>query len=91
MREVRLEAPEDIRDLVWLPAEFVWENGGNAMGFIPSRYPGSADAGDAFALSRQTEWKDEEGEFVIGSGQRVWATNEDDYSMFEVRKIQIEV
>lgn len=90
VREIHLEEPKDVRDLVWLPAEFQWDNGGTAVGFIPSRYPGSASGGDQLALARRTEWRDEAGDCVHALGQRVWATDERDYSMFDVRRILID-
>lgn len=90
VREIGLEKPADIRDLVWLPAEFRWDNGGTAVGFIPSRYPGSASAADPLALSRRTEWREEAGDCVHALGQRVWATHDHDHSMFEVRKILVD-
>jgi type VI secretion system protein ImpE len=31
----------DLRDLVWAPAHITWANGGEAVAFVPSRYPGS--------------------------------------------------
>jgi protein involved in temperature-dependent protein secretion len=34
---LRLSEPEDLRDLVWMPAEFTWSNGGSAVGLIPTR------------------------------------------------------
>src|SRR5260370_383324 len=38
---IQFEAPADLRDLVWLPAQFTWANGGEAAGLIPTRYPGT--------------------------------------------------
>src|SRR5580765_8165726 len=38
---VTLEAPEDLRDLVWMPAHLQFENGGESLSLIPTRYPGS--------------------------------------------------
>src|SRR5262249_7747525 len=35
---IKIEPPSDARDLVWVPAEFTWSNGGEAMGLIPARY-----------------------------------------------------
>ncbi|MCB1777128.1 MAG: virulence protein SciE type, partial [Candidatus Competibacteraceae bacterium] len=43
---VKLEAPTDLRDLVWMPALFTWSNGGEVVGLIPTRYPGSSDSPD---------------------------------------------
>jgi type VI secretion system protein ImpE len=55
---LHLEPPADLRDLVWLPAQFTWANGGEALGFIPARYSGSEVAGDsALLLARRTEWR----------------------------------
>ncbi len=48
-----LEPPADLRDQVWMPAEFTWTNGGRTVGFIPTRYPGSAGA-----ASRRWRWRD---------------------------------
>ena len=58
VRALRLDPPEDLRDKVWMPAGFTWSNGGEASGFVPTRYPGSAGAGPAFALAGRTEWRD---------------------------------
>ena len=41
-----IEPPADLRDQVWMPASFTWTNGGEAIGFIPTRYPASATADD---------------------------------------------
>ena len=39
VRSLRMEAPADLRDQVWTPVHFTWENAGTAVGFIPTRYP----------------------------------------------------
>ena len=73
---IRITPPEDLRDLVWLPAEFTWANGGEATGFIPTRYPGSEAAADAaLRLARRTEWARIGEEAYSGLGQRVLATS----------------
>ncbi len=52
-----LEAPEDLRDLVWMPAHLQFENGGESVALIPTRYPGSETAADGMiALARKTLW-----------------------------------
>src|SRR3984893_8774815 len=38
VRQVLIEPVADLRDLVWAPAQFIWENGGHASGHIPTRY-----------------------------------------------------
>jgi len=34
-----IEAPDDLRDLVWTAADFTWRGGGKSVGFVPTRYP----------------------------------------------------
>lgn len=89
VQEIRVEAPADIRDLVWLPAEFVWENGGEAVGFIPTRYPGSESSTDnAIRLARKTDWVEANG--AVGLGQRLLATDEVELPLLELRSLKFE-
>jgi type VI secretion system protein ImpE len=69
LRRIDIEAPADLRDQVWMPAQFVFANGGDAVGFIPTRYPGSTAAGGALALSRRTEWR-EDGDWFLSACSR---------------------
>ncbi len=50
--QVTLEAPEDLRDLVWMPAHLQFENGGESVALIPTRYPGSEAVGDGADRTR---------------------------------------
>jgi type VI secretion system protein ImpE len=85
---IAIEPPADLRDLVWLPAQFTWTNGGEAMGFIPARYVGSETAeDDALRLSRKTEWVPLGEDAFTGQGQRVLATSAVEKPLFEVREI----
>lgn len=84
-----LEAPTDLRDLVWIPAQFVWANGGQASGFIPTRYPGTESSTDtALRLSRKTEWQEPVEGLFLGLGQRIFTTDQADVPLLEVRKIE---
>ena len=86
-----VEAPRDLRDLVWTPAQFTWTNGGEVVGFIPTRYPGSEAAADGgLKLSRRTEWTEKGEEFFVGLGQRVFATDLADVPLLEVRTIDFD-
>jgi type VI secretion system protein ImpE len=86
--EIRLEPPEDLRDLVWLPAEFTWGNGGEMVGLIPARYPATEKAADdLLRLARRTDWVDQGAELFFGLGQRLLATDQGEYPLFEVREI----
>lgn len=85
---INITGVEDLRDLVWLPAQFTWVNGGNAFGLIPSRYPGSETAQDpAVQTARKTEWIELSENMHQGVGQRMLATDQDDYALLDTRSI----
>ena len=57
LAKVTMEPPEDLRDMVWMPAHCSSRNGGDVVGLIPTRYPGTELAnGDALRAVRRTEW-----------------------------------
>ncbi len=90
IKRLAIESPENLRDFVWMPAHIQWETEGESFVLIPTRYPFSADKDSKLALSRQTEWVEKvEGSF-IGYGQRLYATNENDYSILDVRDVFFE-
>ena len=91
VQEIQLEEPADLRDLVWTPAQFRWANGGEAVGLIPTRYPGSeSDADDRVRLARQTEWVEETAASVFGRGQRMLATDAGEYPLLELRSLRLD-
>jgi type VI secretion system protein ImpE len=90
IRKIALEPAEDLRDLVWLPARFTWSNGGEAVGFVPTRYPGSEDGDAAIRLARTTEWH-EVGGLALGRGQRMLATDSDDAGLLEIKEIELDL
>src|SRR4029453_597389 len=54
LTKVQIEAPEDLRDFVWMPAHLEFENGGESVALIPTRYAGSAASSDGLvALARK--------------------------------------
>lgn len=89
IQEIQIEEPADLRDVVWMPAHFVWTNGGDAFGLIPTRYPDSETAEDsALRLARKTEWTELNDATFIGLGQRLLSTNENDYALMDIREIK---
>ena len=91
LNRIHLDAPEDLRDVVWMPAMFEFSNGGEQVGIIPTRYPGSEDDADPLIrLSRKTEWLECGRDTFHGRGQRVLATSEGDFPLMEVREIIFE-
>jgi type VI secretion system protein ImpE len=88
IQHIQVEAPADIRDLLWLPAQFTWSNGGEALGMLPVRYPGSHASSDAaIRLARKTEWQALADGQYAGLGQRVLATDSDELGLLEVREL----
>jgi type VI secretion system protein ImpE len=91
LQKVVLSPPEDLRDLVWAPAQLLFANGGEAVALIPARYPGSENAEDgALQMSRRTEWTDAGPGLQFGRGQRLLATDTDEYPLLAIREIQID-
>ncbi|MEZ5600337.1 MAG: type VI secretion system accessory protein TagJ [Candidatus Competibacteraceae bacterium] len=92
IRTLALEQPSDLRDYVWMPASFTWANGGEVVGLIPSRYPGSqASADPQVQLGRRTEWLEQESGIYVGIGQRMLATEQNEYPLLDIRRIDLVV
>jgi type VI secretion system protein ImpE len=88
---IDLEAPVDLRDVVWMPAQFMFSNGGQAVGVIPTRYPGSESIADAqVRLARKTIWHETSPDVFHGVGQRILSTDGGDHSLMDVRSIVME-
>lgn len=86
---IEIEAPTDLRDLVWLPAQLTLCNGGQHPVLIPSRYPGSASAGDdRLARAAATHWLDLGELGWAGLGQRMWASEAGEHALLATRLIE---
>ncbi len=90
LSRIELEPPEDLRDMVWIPARLQFENGGESVALIPTRYPGSAAATDGLiALARKTVWEEITPDSHRGLGQRILATDADEVPLLEARTITL--
>lgn len=88
--EMRVEEPEDLRDLVWLPAELKWMNGGEVVALLPARYPGSELSADPMIqLGRRTVWERLGEDSYTGLGQRILVTDQNEIPLLEVRNIAL--
>lgn len=86
------EKTSDLRDLVWLPARFKWVNGGEAVGFVPTRYVGSERSeDDHIRLGWKTVWEEASPGTYVGHGQRVLATDVGEYSLTKIARVEFEV
>ena len=88
---IEFDPPADLRDTVWAAASFTFTNGGQAVGLIPARYPGTVATGEAaLLLGRRTEWRAagaQVGALETGLGQRMLASDSADHALMDVRVI----
>lgn len=90
IRAISIPQVTDLRDLVWLPAQFTWINEGQAYGLIPTRYPDSEKAQDpSIQLARKTEWLKLADGIYQGLGQRMFTTDQDEYPLLDIRKVTV--
>lgn len=90
IRTIAFEQPVDLRDYIWMPAQFTWANGGETVGLIPARYPESHASTDPLVqLGRKTEWLEGEAGIYWGLGQRMLATDQGEYSLLDIRRIDL--
>lgn len=90
LRAVTIDAPEDLRDIVWMPAHFQFDNGGESVALIPTRYPGSEKSGDGeLLLARKTTWVEAAPDTYHGLGQRLLATDKGEIPLMDARKIKL--
>ena len=91
LQRVSFEPPTDLRDCVWLPAQLLFSNGGEAVAMVPVRYPGSEASSDpGILLSRRTEWQALGEARYAGLGQRILATDEGEHALLDVRSIEFD-
>jgi type VI secretion system protein ImpE len=85
---IDLDAPTDLRDVVWMPAHFQFANGGESVGVIPTRYPGSEQHEDPrVRLARKTVWNEPSPDVFWGAGQRILTTDAGEHPLMDVRTI----
>ena len=88
LAHIRIDPPEDLRDCVWLPAHLAFENGGESLALIPTRYVGSHESDDGdLQLARKTEWRAVREGVWAGLGQRVFSSDVGDHALMDIREI----
>ncbi len=91
LSKVEIDPPQDLRDAVWMPAHFQFTNGGEVVGLIPTRYPDTPlAAGDALALSRRTDWRENAAGVFVGLGQRLVVTDQAEVGLMDVRTVTLD-
>lgn len=88
--KLEMEPPADLRDYVWTAATLTLSNGGEVVALIPTRYAGTPENGnDAAKLARATDWRDAGNDTYLGTGQRLFATDQDDIALLDIRELVI--
>lgn len=89
IRTIQIEAPEDLRDQVWMPAHFTLANEGETVGLIPTRYVGSEHSDDnQIRCGHKTIWQQIDTTLFEGLGQRMLATDIGEFSLMDLRQIR---
>src|SRR5262245_20059145 len=92
VKRLDVEPPADLRDVVWMPAHFVWANGGDNVALLPTRYPGSESSADPLIrLARKTDWTEPAPGTYCGQGQRMLTADSGEFSLMDVRQIRLNV
>jgi type VI secretion system protein ImpE len=90
LNKLTVEPPADLRDVVWMPAHLQFQNGGETVALVPTRYPGSERAADgSIALARKTTWDAVAPDVHHGLGQRMLVTDSLEIPLMDVRALLI--
>lgn len=88
LENLTISEPQDLRDTIWIPAEFGMKQGARVAGFIPARYAGSESADDpAIVRGVSTAWVGEDDGHCIG--HRVFAFSDgSEMPLQQLRKVE---
>ena len=91
LARIAVEAPSDLRDQVWMPAHVTFANGGETVALIPTRYFGSESSPDPLIrLARKSEWAEVAPGTFEGRGQRLFATDEGEFPLMDIRLVELD-
>ncbi len=88
LASVTFDPPEDLRDMVWLPATLEFPNGGSTVALVPTRYAPMPEGADGqLLLARRTEWDAIGDSQFRGLGQRLLTTDNTELGLLDVRAL----
>lgn len=91
LMRIKIDPPEDLRDCVWLPAHLQFENGGETLALIPTRYDAThMQTNGEVQLARQTIWHELRPSVWAGLGQRVITSDAGDHAIMDIREINFQ-
>jgi len=91
IRSMIIEAPADLRDVIWTPTKLTLSNDGEVVALIPTRYAATTPGGTkAERLARATSWQDAGGGTFTGMGQRVLSTDAAEIALIDARLVSFD-
>ena len=88
VRRLVCEAPQELRDLIWLPAKLDIDDSGSLEVFVPARYPGAES--DEHRMAPRTDWTELSGDLYIGHSQKCLSTDVDLTGLLDLRSLRID-
>ncbi|WP_448213867.1 type VI secretion system accessory protein TagJ [Colwellia sp. MEBiC06753] len=88
IKEINFEPIEDLRDVVWRPANLTLKNNGQLIIFMPMRYPIHANTTDEQLLAKVCDWHEPIANYYVGNGQKVLITDASEYPLMNIDSIQ---
>lgn len=90
IESIRIIEPSSVCDLVWLSAGIKLWDEESKPALIPARYPLLDDWSDEHLRSALTSWDEQGVNGWIGRGVRIIATDEEEKSLIDVRRIDFD-
>jgi type VI secretion system protein ImpE len=88
LREISIQRPTTLLELLWIPARIVTWEGLTTSCFLPVLYPDSAShVNDLVRLGRMTDWKELSGGYYQGIGQHLFQVGEEEKGLLELREV----
>lgn len=88
IQQLDIEAPQDLRDLVWIPAKLTLKDLSQHLAFLPSRYAFSYEQGlDQLSLSALTEWVSQGENSWTGLGQKMFITDQFEQPLLAIKTL----
>ncbi|HJQ68322.1 MAG TPA: type VI secretion system accessory protein TagJ [Blastocatellia bacterium] len=88
---LEIEAPKQLRDLVWTSARIETTDGTSGEIYIHTLYEGSGlNPSDLVRLGRMTDWKDAGADLYLASGLRLFLIDGEDRALLDARRIEFE-
>lgn len=88
LRELSIDAPKTLFDLMWAPARFLSWDGVNVNCYLPVLYPESCKEDDErIKMGRMSDWRSLGNHFFKGVGQHVYEIGEEETSLLDIREV----